>query len=173
MKVTVQVVHCLPCLPPFIPDSLRPVRGLLGLLNINPLEKAGVVGSGKTSEKGLDMVCSRHLTGGRGGRAAVGRIAVQALGSSHLPRAARSSDPDPGSSLRAQQGLLPFQTNNEIETWWYQSKGEEGAPGKGWELRQRYKFVTQSRSECLKEQQEAGDKEMNIMELSHNRMIIQ
>ena len=74
---------------------------------------------------------------------------------------------------RAQQGLLPFQTNNEIETWWYQSKGEEGAPGKGWELRQRYKFVTQSRSECLKEQQEAGDKEMNIMELSHKRMIIQ
>lgn len=113
-----------------------------------------------------------HLTGGRGSRAAVGRIAVQPLGSSHPPRAARS-DPDPASSLRAQQGLLPFHANNEIETWWYQCKGEEGAPGKGRELRQTYKFVTQSGSECLKEQQGAGDKEMEIMELSHKRMIVQ
>ena len=114
-----------------------------------------------------------HLTGVLGSRAAVGRIAVQPLGSSHPPRAAWSSDPDPASSLRAQQGLLPFHANNEIETWWYQCKGEEGAPGKGRELRQMYKFVTQSRSECLKKQQGAGDKEMDIMELSHKRMIIQ
>ena len=68
----------------------------------------------------------------------MGRIAVQPLGSSHPPWAARSLDPDPTSTLRAQQGLLLFHANNEIETRWYQSKGEEGAPGKGWELRQRY-----------------------------------
>lgn len=138
MKATVQVVHCLPYLPPFLPGSLRLVRGPSGLPNLAPLEKAGVVGSGKTSQKGLVMVCSKGLDWGLGRQGCSEKNSCAASG--ELPPSLGSSvlDPDSTSALRAQQGLLLFHANNEIETRWYQSKGEGGAPGKGWELRQRY-----------------------------------